>query len=190
MEIKASATYLRISPSKLRLLTKGLRGLSPEKALQKIQFYPQKGKDFLVKVIKQALANAKNNFKKEEGLIIKKIEVGEGPRLKRMDKSHGARFDRGIIHKKTAHLFLTLEAEEVKSQNEPQKPKNEKKVIKNKLPRSKLTLYSGTSPEEFVSLSHSSVQQTGRYSASRNKKIEEEKTSPRRSTRRKNGTKS
>jgi len=43
------------------------------------------------------------------------------------------------------------------------------KKFKNKLPRSKLTRYSGTSPEEFVSLSHSSVQQAGRYSASRNK---------------------
>ena len=53
----------------------------------------------------------------------------------------------------------------------------EKKIqLRNKLPRSKpalsadrLTRYSGTSPEEFVSLSHSSVQQAGRYSASRNK---------------------
>ena len=44
------------------------------------------------------------------------------------------------------------------------------KILKNKLPRSKLTRYSGTSPEEFVSLSHSSVQQAGRYSASRNKR--------------------
>jgi len=46
----------------------------------------------------------------------------------------------------------------------------------NKLPRSKpalsadrLTRYSGTSPEEFVSLSHSSEKCAGRYSASRNK---------------------
>jgi len=43
---------------------------------------------------------------------------------------------------------------------------------RNKLPRSKLTRYSGTSPEEFVSLSHSSVQQAGRYSASQNKKFQ------------------
>ena len=49
--------------------------------------------------------------------------------------------------------------------------------IRNKLPRSKpalsadrLTRYSGTSPEEFVSLSHSSEKCAGRYSASRNKK--------------------
>ena len=40
---------------------------------------------------------------------------------------------------------------------------------KNKLPRSKLTRYSDVTSEEFVSLSHSSVQQAGRYSASRNK---------------------
>jgi len=40
---------------------------------------------------------------------------------------------------------------------------------RNKLPRSKLTRYSDVTSEEFVSLSHSSVQQAGRYSASRNK---------------------
>jgi len=42
-------------------------------------------------------------------------------------------------------------------------------VKKNKLPRSKLARYSGTSPEKFVSLLPSSVQQAVRFSASRNK---------------------
>lgn len=111
MEVKASARYLRISPRKLRLLTRDLTGLSPAKALVKLEQYPQRGREFLQKVIKQAKANAINNFKLgEENLRIKKIEVGDGPAYKRMDKSHGARFDRGIIKKRTAHLFLTLEA--------------------------------------------------------------------------------
>lgn len=53
----------------------------------------------------------------------------------------------------------------------------------NKLPRNKsstlsaqterLARYSGASPEKFVSLSHSSVQQAERFSASRNKYGEE-----------------
>ncbi len=124
MEIKASATYLRISPRKLRLLAKSLRGQTPQKALEKLQFYPQKGKEFLIKVIKQALANAKNNFKITKNLKIKEIQVGDGPAFKRLDKSHGARFDRGIIKKRTAHLYLTLEAPEKKSPESKAKAKN------------------------------------------------------------------
>lgn len=113
MEVKASDTYLRISPRKLRLLTYGLNGLSAKSALERVEFYPQRGKDFLKKLLKQAIANAVNNFKlNKESLFVKKIEVGDGPRSKRQDTSHGARFDRGVIHKKTAHLYLVLDVKE------------------------------------------------------------------------------
>ena len=109
MEIKASAKYERISPRKLRLLAKNLKGFSAGRALERLEFHPQEGSFLLIKVIKQAVANAKNNFKITNDLMIKTIQVGEGPSSKRMDKSHGARFDRGLIKKRTAHLFLTLE---------------------------------------------------------------------------------
>ena len=115
MEIKASATYLRISPRKLRLLTYGLRGMLAKKALAKIDFYPQRGKEIVAKLFKQGIANAVNNFKLDpDKLFLKTIEVNEGPRSKRQDKSHGARFDRGIIHKKMAHISLVLETKEPK----------------------------------------------------------------------------
>ncbi|MGI5826742.1 MAG: large ribosomal subunit protein uL22 [Patescibacteria group bacterium] len=110
MEIQASAKYLRISPRKLRLLTRGLKGMTPTAALVKLQAYPQKGGLFLQKLVKQAMANAVNNFKlAQSDLTIKNIQVGEGPAFKRMDRSHGARFDRGIIKKRTAHAYITLE---------------------------------------------------------------------------------
>lgn len=113
MEVKASGKYLRISPRKLRLLTQGLRGMAPRRALEKLAFHPQRGSEFLEKVIKQAIANAKVNFKlPEDGLVIRMIDVGEGPSFKRMDRSHGARFDRGMIKKKTAHLSVILAEKE------------------------------------------------------------------------------
>ncbi len=136
MEIKASATYLRISPRKLRILTAGLRGLTPESALMKLNFQNQHGKIYLEKVIKQAVANAVNNFKLvKENLKIEKLEVGEGPRMKRMDKSHGARFDRGIIQKRTAHLSITLneEQKEVVKGIQPKIAEEIKKVVKKKV---------------------------------------------------------
>lgn len=115
MEIKASAKYLRISPRKLRMLTTGLRGMAVEQVLLKLGAYPQRGSELLRKVVLQAMANAKNNLKlSPEKLVIKTIEIGGGPMFERIDRSHGARFDRGIIKKRTAHIFLTLAAKEEK----------------------------------------------------------------------------
>ncbi|RJR24959.1 50S ribosomal protein L22 [Candidatus Microgenomates bacterium] len=153
MEVQASAKYLRISPRKLRLLTHGLVGLNSKKALSIVSTYPQKGSLFLEKVFKQAIANAKNNFKlSEDELVVKSVEVGDGPSFKRMDKSHGARFDRGIIQKRTSHLYVTLETKnkenktketEVKKENKEGKPKRTEKteiIKKNKaLPVAKKT---------------------------------------------------
>jgi large subunit ribosomal protein L22 len=125
MEVKASAKHLRVSPRKLRLIARGLRGLSPQKALDKLGFRPQKGQEYLKKVIKQGVANAKTNFKMDEtSLVIRTIDIGEGPVYKRRDMSHGARFNSGLIKKRTAHLFLTLgEVKETKA--------SEMKAVKN-----------------------------------------------------------
>lgn len=118
MEVIAKATYLRISPRKLRLLIAGLSGLSPKAAMQRLEFYKQPGRSFVKKLVKQALANAVNNFKlQEENLTIKRVAVDEGPRIKRMDKSHGARFDRGIIKKRMSNMLLVLEAKETEKEN-------------------------------------------------------------------------
>lgn len=134
MEIKASATYLRISPRKLRLLTSGIRGMAPKKVLEKIEGYPQKGKEYLQKVIKQAVANAVNNFKlSEDSLVVEKVEVNEGPRFKRQDFSHGARFDRGIIAKKTSHLSVVLSSKEEMTLTEASKVKPVKKAVEKEI---------------------------------------------------------
>jgi len=50
----------------------------------------------------------------EENLFIKRLEVNDGPGLKRMDKSHGARFDRGMIKKRSSKLLLVLDEREAK----------------------------------------------------------------------------
>ena len=44
----------------------------------------------------------------EDNLFIKQIEVNDGSGLKRMDKSHGARFARGLIQKRHSRLTIIL----------------------------------------------------------------------------------
>ena len=119
MEVKASVSQIRISPRKLRLLTRDLRKLNPKVAIEKLQFFPQKGRIILQKLIKQGVANAVNNFKlSADNLIISEIQVNEGPSIKRMDKSHGARFDRGLLKKRSSRLLLVLSEKEVISKKE------------------------------------------------------------------------
>lgn len=112
MEIKASANYVRINPRKLRLITHGLVGSPAKKVIERLGFYPQEKAEILLKTLKQGVANAEKNFNLSDELFIKKIEVNEGPSFKKMDKSHGARFDRGVIKKKTSHLLIILESRE------------------------------------------------------------------------------
>ena len=58
MEIKASAKYLHISPTKLRLVARTLPGKKVEDVLAMLQFMPQRGARLVRKVVMSAVANA------------------------------------------------------------------------------------------------------------------------------------
>jgi large subunit ribosomal protein L22 len=117
MEAKAERKYIRLSPQKLGPLAKALRCLSPLQAKNRLAFLGKKGARELASVIGEALNNAKSLGLAVENLKFKEIQVNEGPRLKRADKSHGARFDPGTIHKRMSHLRIILE--EIKPKNGP-----------------------------------------------------------------------
>lgn len=114
MEIKAEGKYLRGSPRKVRAVANLVVGMSAVQAINTLKLLKKKPKKEIIKIIKQAIANAKNNFKvsEPEKMKIVKLLVNEGPRLKRIDKSHGVRFDRGIIQKKFYHLKIVLKSQE------------------------------------------------------------------------------
>jgi len=110
VQVKAEAKYLPISPRKVRLVADLIRGKSMGESLVLLENIPKKGAYFLKKLIYSASANAVNNLNlKEENLVVNQLLVDEGPRVKRMDKSHGARFNRGIIRKRTSHVKVILE---------------------------------------------------------------------------------
>jgi len=114
MIIKASGKYLRGSPRKARLVAKSVIGLTAGKAVAKLRFMTKRPADLILKVVLQGVANAKNNLKlaKPEEIKIVNILVDEGPRMKRQDRSHGARFDSGIIRKRFYHLTVIFESKE------------------------------------------------------------------------------
>lgn len=125
MKVKAKLRYLRIAPRKVRLIADLIRGKSVEEARTILDFSIKKAALPLLKLLKSALANAKNNLGLEEtNLYIFRITVDEGPKLKRWRaRSRGQAFE---IQKKTSHITLILE--QIK-----EKPKKTKKVKAKKL---------------------------------------------------------
>lgn len=100
---------LMISPRKLRLLVNRIRILLPSVALTQLKFTNTKAARLLVKSVQNIIADAKNNFGlNTDTLKFDIIKVDEGQKIKRMDKSHGSRFARGLIQKRHSRLEIIV----------------------------------------------------------------------------------
>jgi len=108
MPVVAKLRNLRIAPRKVRLVSDLIRGKSIENAQSILSFTTQKSAPVLLKLLKQAIANARNNLKLDEtNLYISKITVDEGPKLKRwMPRARGVTYP---IQKKTSHVLIVLD---------------------------------------------------------------------------------
>jgi large subunit ribosomal protein L22 len=109
MEVEAKARYMRIPPRKARLVAATVIGLPVKDALTVLDFTPKAAAKELGKVVKSAAANASNNFSQDEdALFVKRIEVNEGPTLKRgRPRARGMYFS---IFKRTCHITAVVEA--------------------------------------------------------------------------------
>ena len=110
MEVIAKSKYVRISPQKMRLVADLIRGLPAQEAMDILTHLNRAAAKPLLLTLKQGIANAVNNFNlKKDNLLIKKLEIGEGPVLKR-----GRPVSKGAWHqilKRTSHINLILEGE-------------------------------------------------------------------------------
>lgn len=108
MSVSAKLRNLRIAPRKVRMVADLIRGKSVEDAEKILQFQIKKGAGPLLKLVRSAIANAKNNFHLSgDKLYISKIMVDEGSKLKRsMPRSRGRAYP---IQKKTSHITLILD---------------------------------------------------------------------------------
>ncbi len=115
MTIQATAKSVRISPRKVRLVADSIRNKSVNEAIILLSLVRKRGASVLLNTLKSAVANAVNNGKlSEDKLIIDKLEVHEGPFLKRFRPS-----TRGRVHpfkKRSSHITVVLK--EVKNGKE------------------------------------------------------------------------
>ena len=133
MIIKAEQKYIRTSARKLRLVADLVRNLTLKEAQEQLAMMRKRAAEPLLKVIKQAIANATNNHdKKEDALKIHRNEVVEGPTYKRWNP-----VSRGRAHsilKRTCHVAVFLESDEKESETSNLKvlKKDEKVTKQNK----------------------------------------------------------
>lgn len=108
MEVRAVAKYVRVQPRKVRIVADEVRGKGAVHAAHLLRFHPSKSARLLRKVLISAIANAsENNGLAAEGLKISRIQVDEGPRLKRIQARAMGRAFR--IIKKTSHITVVVE---------------------------------------------------------------------------------
>ena len=139
MEVRSIYKYARISPFKVREVTREIQGLPVSAALDILAFTPKKAAFLINKTLKSAIANAENNANlKADGLVVKEAVVGEGPTFKRMmtrARGSGAR-----ILKRTAHIRIVLTDEKPeKEQKAAEKTEEKTKAAKKPKKTAKAT---------------------------------------------------
>lgn len=110
-QVIAKLKYLHIAPRKVRLVAGAISGLSVNEAEAQLLFRAKRSSGPVLKLLRSAMANAKNNYKlNPDKLFVKSISVDQGPVLERflpraMGRATG-------LQKKMSHVTIVLEERE------------------------------------------------------------------------------
>jgi large subunit ribosomal protein L22 len=108
MEAKAVGRYLRTSPRKARQVADAIRGRAAGDALNVLALTPRKAARLIEKILKSAVANARERGGRDQldTLTVSEIQVGPGPTLKRwLPRARGRATP---IRKRTSHIRIIL----------------------------------------------------------------------------------
>jgi large subunit ribosomal protein L22 len=107
MIAKAEGKFLRISPTKVRQVMDLIRNKDAQSALSLMSNLNKRPKDYLIKILKSAVANAKVKGFNAEQLYVSKAVCNPGPSWKRYK---AAAFGRAQpILKRTSHIRIELD---------------------------------------------------------------------------------
>ncbi|MFH1459727.1 MAG: 50S ribosomal protein L22 [Candidatus Omnitrophota bacterium] len=126
MIASAKARHIRMSARKARFVIDLIRGQSTNQALAVLQNTEKRAAQVIDKLLRSAIANAKNKGVDAEGLFISKIYANEGATWKRFQANAFGRGSR--ILKRTCHINVELDKKMPKSKIMP--AVREKAVIK------------------------------------------------------------
>jgi large subunit ribosomal protein L22 len=99
---------LRSTPRKTRLVADLIRGKAVRDAEAILKYTDRRVAEPMLKLLLSAKANAVNNHDMfEDALVVREIQVGDGPTLKRFLARARGRAD--MMLKRTSHISITLE---------------------------------------------------------------------------------
>lgn len=147
MNIIATQQNTRQTSRKVRLVANAVKDMTLEEAVKQLSVMQRKASLVVLKVIRQAIANAEHNHNLSiDKLSIKSIEVTQGPQYRRFRS-----VSRGRAHsvtKRTSHIVVTLT-----SDPKPEKANSKKsseKVSKSEVSKSEKENVKETKPKKVV----------------------------------------
>jgi large subunit ribosomal protein L22 len=107
-EVRAVSKYIRMSPSKIRRVLRQIQGKTYPDAITVLEFMPYASCIPIIKVLRSATANAKNNLGfDEKTLTVKSAFADKGPTMKRFrPRAQGRAYK---IQKATSHITIVME---------------------------------------------------------------------------------
>jgi large subunit ribosomal protein L22 len=108
MSTTARLRHVRMTPRKMRVVANQVRGMQAAKAVEFLTFCRRRAARPILKLVRSALANADQKGDVDvDNLQVKKIEVDQGPTLKRwMPRARGMATP---VLKRTSHVRVVLE---------------------------------------------------------------------------------
>lgn len=107
MQVKSVYKYARMSPQKVREVTRAITGMPVSNALSVLDYTPKKAAFLVGKTLRSAIANAENNHEMDvEEMIVASAVATAGPVLKRiMPRARGSA---APILKRMCHITVIL----------------------------------------------------------------------------------
>jgi large subunit ribosomal protein L22 len=106
MRAKATLKFIRLSPTKARLIAREVQGMNAEEALAALQFTPNKAAGIISKVIASACANG--DLEPEEA-VVESCRVDKAATLRRFRPR--ARGRATPVRKPTSHIYVEVAKE-------------------------------------------------------------------------------
>ncbi|HJE66249.1 MAG TPA: 50S ribosomal protein L22 [Campylobacter avium] len=129
---RALIKYIRLSPTKARLIAREIQGMNAELALATLKFTPNRGARYIANAISSAVANG--GFEANE-VVVSSCRIDAGAVLKRFRPR--ARGSASRIRKPTAHILVEVSKEVKKEDKKDIKDEKKAKTTTKKVAKKK-----------------------------------------------------
>jgi len=130
--VTASASYVITGPRKCNLILKSIVGQNPQSAIEVLKFVPNRASKFVIKILKQAIGNAADQYKlAPSDLVIYQAYATKASTSRRM--RYAGRGRTQPYNKTTSHMTVILKAKLTPSpapKKSSPEPKKEVKTTK------------------------------------------------------------